>query len=235
MSGRVSYLGGIVKDGLILDLDAGKLDSYNRLGTTWNDISGNRNNGTLTNFGSQTIWNPNNLGSIVFDGTNDYVNCGTVGSLGSNPASSFSVSAWVKKNADGMYAIFEKFQGVTIVGIWGWQVRFEPPNDVLLYLNRSQVSQSLIYATNAAPINKWINVTFTYDGSFGYLYIDGIFKSSGATVGGTTSTRNFNLGILTVNNTLPLNGNISNVLAYTKTLSASEVLQNYNALKARFV
>ena len=51
MSGRVSYLGGIVKDGLVLDLDAGKLDSYNRLGTTWNDISGNRNNGTLTNGG----------------------------------------------------------------------------------------------------------------------------------------------------------------------------------------
>jgi len=76
MSGRVSYLGGIVKDGLILDLDAGKLDSYNRLGTTWNDISGNRNNGTLTNFSSpspQTIWNGDNGGGIIFDGTNDYI------------------------------------------------------------------------------------------------------------------------------------------------------------------
>jgi len=47
MSGRIGYYGGIVKDGLVLDLDAGKKDSYNRVGTAWNDISGNAYNGTL--------------------------------------------------------------------------------------------------------------------------------------------------------------------------------------------
>jgi hypothetical protein len=40
MAGRISYLGGIVKNGLVLDLDAGKADSYPRTGTLWNDLSG---------------------------------------------------------------------------------------------------------------------------------------------------------------------------------------------------
>jgi hypothetical protein len=69
MSGRVSYLGGIVKNGLILDLDAGKLDSYNRVGTSWNDISSNGYVGTLIN---GPIYNSSNGGSVSFDGVDDY-------------------------------------------------------------------------------------------------------------------------------------------------------------------
>ena len=49
MAGRISYLGGIVRNGLVLDLDAAKLDSYPKFGTTWRDITFNQNNGTLVN------------------------------------------------------------------------------------------------------------------------------------------------------------------------------------------
>ena len=70
MAGRISYLGGIVTQGLVLDLDAAKRDSYVGVGTAWNDISGNGNNGTLTN---GPTFNSNNGGSIVFDGVDDYV------------------------------------------------------------------------------------------------------------------------------------------------------------------
>ena len=59
----------IVNNGLILALDAADNNSYSGSGTTWSDLSGNNNTGTLTNgptFGST------NGGTIVFDGTNDY-------------------------------------------------------------------------------------------------------------------------------------------------------------------
>ena len=79
MAGRIAYYGNIVKDGLVLDLDAAKKDSYPGTGTAWNDISGNRNNGTLTN---GPTFNSSNGGSIVFDGTNDYINTVTATSLG---------------------------------------------------------------------------------------------------------------------------------------------------------
>ena len=57
MSGRISYYGNIVKDGLVLCLDAAKKDSYPRSGTLWNDISGGQRNGTLIN---GPTFNPNN-------------------------------------------------------------------------------------------------------------------------------------------------------------------------------
>ena len=72
MAGRISYYGNIVKDGLVLDLDAAKRDSYPGVGTAWNDISGFRNNGTLVN---GPTYNPTNAGSIVFDGASDKVEC----------------------------------------------------------------------------------------------------------------------------------------------------------------
>jgi hypothetical protein len=37
------------------------------------------------------------------------------------------------------------------------------------------------------------------------------------------------------NNTYMLDGSVANTLIYTRGLSASEILQNYNALKSRFV
>jgi hypothetical protein len=60
----------LVQDGLILALDAADKNSYKGTGTLWNDLSGNVNNGTLTNGPS---FNNSNGGTISFDGTDDYV------------------------------------------------------------------------------------------------------------------------------------------------------------------
>ena len=70
MAGRIAYYGGIVTNGLVLDLDAAKRDSYPGSGTTWNDISGNVNKGTLTN---GPTFDTGSGGSLVFDGVDDYV------------------------------------------------------------------------------------------------------------------------------------------------------------------
>ena len=59
----------IVTSGLVLALDAADRNSYPGSGTTWTDLSGNANNGTLTN---GPTFNSANGGSIVFDGTNDF-------------------------------------------------------------------------------------------------------------------------------------------------------------------
>ena len=60
----------IVSNGLVLCLDAANKRSYPGTGTTWTDLSGNSNNGTLTN---GPTFSAGNMGSILFDGTNDYV------------------------------------------------------------------------------------------------------------------------------------------------------------------
>ena len=64
------YNPSIVRDNLVLYLDAANTKSYPGSGTTWKDISGKGNNGTLTN---GPTFDSNNLGSIDFDGVNDHV------------------------------------------------------------------------------------------------------------------------------------------------------------------
>ena len=63
----------IVEDGLVLALDAGNTKSYPGSGTTWTDLSGKGNNGTLTN---GPTFDSGNGGAIFFDGGNDYVTTG---------------------------------------------------------------------------------------------------------------------------------------------------------------
>ena len=58
-----------ITDGLVLALDAANTKSYPGSGTTWTDLSGNGNNGTLTN---GPTYNSSNLGSLSFDGIDDY-------------------------------------------------------------------------------------------------------------------------------------------------------------------
>jgi hypothetical protein len=90
MATRYNYTGGIVTNGLVLNLDAAKTDSYPGTGTTWRDISGNNNNGTLTN--GPTFSGIGKQASIVFDGVDDYAFFNTdLRSL-----TSITINVWLK-------------------------------------------------------------------------------------------------------------------------------------------
>jgi hypothetical protein len=88
MAGRIAYYGNIVTNGLILDLDAAKRDSYPGSGTSWRDISGLQNNGTLIN---GSIFDSANGGSIMFDGVDDFVSGSDVPFRFGN---TFSINMW---------------------------------------------------------------------------------------------------------------------------------------------
>jgi hypothetical protein len=239
MAGRISYLGGIVKDGLILDLDAGKLDSYNRVGTTWNDLSGNGNNGTLTNFGSQTIWNGDNGGSIIFDGTNDYVDLGsTINNLFSINLP-ITIELVVYMNISGNDESF-------IGNSWddpGVLIRKTSTN----FIRSIFLQNGSTYRAKDSPIltSGWYHIVSTYNGnnintlSNYSLYINssttGVTNLSNNTITSITPVNNLNLGRSSdPTNFAYLNGKISVVRIYNKALSSTEVLQNYNALKGRY-
>ena len=81
----------IVRDSLALYLDAANTKSYPGSGTTWKDICGKNNDGTLTN---GPTFSSDNLGCIVLDGTNDYVS-ETSGLSDSLLQGNWSISFWV--------------------------------------------------------------------------------------------------------------------------------------------
>ena len=85
----LSHSSRIVTDGLVFCVDAGDKMSYPGAGTTWTDLSKNRNNGTLIN---GPTFDSANGGSISLDGSNDYI---SVGSFNEDSSQDLSVMVWV--------------------------------------------------------------------------------------------------------------------------------------------
>jgi len=234
MAGRISNTGGIVTNGLILNLDAGKLQSYPRSGTTWNDISGNRNNGTLVNGGSGLTFNSLNGGSLVFDGIDDYSDLGNNFNFEYN--NTFSVGGWFYFNNDIDITLISKQE--TSGNYRGWVLRKLTSYQLMIGLVNTVANQVQIRATtNLIKPNTWFHLMGTYNGSTlasGLkLYINGSQVST--TVTSNTLGSNTVLNSVSCILSLGFNGRISNVTIYNKELSASEVLRNYNATIKRFV
>jgi hypothetical protein len=109
----------IVQNGLVLDLDAADRNSYVSGSTTWFDLSGNPNNGILTN---GPTYSSANGGSIVLDGVDDYVNCGNNNSINVT-GSGLTLSAWVYRtalnsNSNNYRRIIEKAASNKVLGVF---------------------------------------------------------------------------------------------------------------------
>jgi hypothetical protein len=222
MAGRIAYYGNIVKDGLILNLDAAKKDSYPGSGTTWYDIVGTYN-GTLVN---GPIFDSANAGSVIFDGVDDYV------SLTNSPLpNNFTYSIWVKRNGNGNQGT----RGIVISnGSTYIDVGFN--NKILFSLILSGGSQNLIMSPDGTIVNTgvWAHYAATYNQQQAKLYLNGIeVASSNYTLPPINDISTFRVGGY-AGGSYNLNGNISNLQYHSRALSASEVLQNYNAQKGRY-
>jgi len=236
MAGRVAYYGNIVKDGLILDMDAAKRDSYPGTGTTWNDISGFQTNGTLTN---GPTFNSANGGSIVFDGVDDYVGRNTSINTGQN----FSVFAWVKPGAinvrNGIVGNSYPYNSLV-----GWYFATATNYGGTLNTFFISIGGDNAYRTannNSIILNTWnyMGGTVTNGGQDIKLYVNGIETGYG---GGTLSsntvaytTPEFYVGRRHSANPESFNGSIAYTQIYNRALSSTEVLQNYNATKGRYI
>ena len=87
----ISYNTSLVRDGLVLHLDAANKKSYSGTGTAWNDMSGNNNNATLVN---SVAHSTANNGSMVFDGVNDYSTIASSTSM--NTMTAVTACMWIK-------------------------------------------------------------------------------------------------------------------------------------------
>jgi hypothetical protein len=247
MAGRISYLGGIVTQGLVLDLDAAKRDSYAGTGTAWNDISGNRNNGTLIN---GPTFNPGNGGSIVFDGSNDYY-LGNFSSIINNTTTGtspiFTISNWIFLTANS--GIIDGLGRVSPSEAQSWAHYYQYTNPSGPTINFNKVNSGIsnirtfqvVSQANVILPNRWNNIVTIYNSGTVLFYLNGsqITNSITANDGSTTIVNN-NFSLIFGKSNLgsggeSLNGRIANYIIYNRALSASEILQNYNATKGRYL
>jgi len=220
---------GIVTDGLVLNLDAGFTPSYSRSGTTWYDVGGS-NNGTLTN---GPTFDSANGGSIVFDGTNDYVDCGsTVG----GGYIDITAEVWTYPTRDENY-YFARYGGGS-----GWIIlSYVAGSNRVFGVHGRELGGGVYFANNTATSfpenNRWYHLCYTKQANNWRLYINGALEVNVNVGSGTVpflaaGLDTLDLGGLTGDTYTQ--GNVANGRIYNRALSSSEVLQNYNAQKGRF-
>ena len=220
----------IVTDNLVVCLDAANSKSYAGSGTTWTDLSGNRNDATLTN---GPTFNADNKGSIVFDGTNDYSLISSFTNTFNGPFS-LSVSFYQTSNTLSQ-AFFSNYNAVSNDGLF-MQINSASEGSGLRITYR-QLGTNIFNFTQTAPVslNQFYNIVCTYDGSNAYTYYNTIRQSVSAAATTYFSPVNTALfvGALTETERL-FAGRVYDIKIYKKALSQTEIIQNYNATKGRF-
>jgi len=242
MATRYNYTGGIVTNGLVLNLDAAKVDSYPGTGTTWYDISGNNNNGTLTN--GPTFSGIGKQAAIVLDGVDDYV--------------FVSRSAILEPTAITMQCVFYmgtwyNYPGVIAKGYWdsstvpkdieGYGMHIRPSYDLWVDFNNNGNRQILgSGGINAGITQNSLNfITVTISSTGASIYNKGINYYSDSTnytiaytgSNGGTVPADLWIGWMQFKGGT-LDGKIYNASIYNRALSAAEVSQNFNALRGRY-
>ena len=216
----VSYNSNIVTNGLVLCLDAGSPRSYPGSGTAWNDTSGTMNNGTLTN---GPTYNSSNLGSIVFDGVDDYADSGNASSL--QLATTVTLESWCNPtSSSGLGNMIQKNQNA------GYRFRIQN-GDLWAYSNGNFTISSGAPCTN----NNWWHCVASFGPSGIICYVNGtqVASTGSAYTPSSVTAGNLQIGCYAPGQET-FNGKISIARVYSRVLSSTEVLQNFNATRGRY-
>jgi len=219
----IKELDPVVTTGLQLYLDAGNASSYPGSGTTWTDLTVNGRNGTLTN---GPTYSGTNGGSIVFDGTNDFVQC-----TGSLTVTAATFVTWIRRNGNqGQYDGILFSRGTNTTGM-----NFQTSNQLGYHWNDAGNTYNW-QSGLTIPDATWCMIAVSVTSTAATAYL--------CQTGGTTTATN------TVNHSSSLlndikiaqddaggrffNGNIAIALLYNIALSAGQVSTNFEADRGRF-
>jgi len=232
------------KNSVVACWDAGGRRSYSGSGTTWYDISGNKNNGTLEN---SPTFNAANGGSIVFDGSDDYVTAPTSEPL--KPAN-LTISYWIWyddiTDGTGYCTISHNSQDVNEKGSkflhHGGDHQTKGTIEWAVYLSSGRISTLSAEAWPTAL--NWIHVVGIYEPSTStfQLYVNGKLKSSGKDSGDGTLGHaiSYNTDATEIGRNPAsggrryTEGRIAKVLIYNRALTAAEIRTMFYIQRGRF-
>jgi hypothetical protein len=234
---KQNYFGSpIVTDGLVFVVDANNIVSYPKSGTAWYNLTGS-NIGTFIN---GPTFNQENGGSIKFDGTDDYVNVPTATNL--NLTSQGTVSVWINPATvtQGLFAGLVAKNAGGSVNQQSYQLSWRQVSGGLYgAICDGSGTYNEVLASFPSIANAWYNIVFTWNGSLVSMYTNGVLSAQ--------TTQTINNQVLNTDLTIggytykgaggsgePFNGKIANTKLYNRGLTASEVLQNYQAEQYRF-
>ena len=210
-------------NGLVLALDAGNTKSYPGSGTTWTDLSGNGNTGTLVN---TPTYSGANGGSLSFNGSSQYVNCGNASNLQITVG---TISAWFNANNGNA-----GYNGI-IAKQLAWSL-FVADNILVTY--DWGAAGGAGRSTGITVGNStWNYAAMTFTETIGTPSNNAIVYLNGSPVL-TTTVKHLNhtiqVQIGEANSSQFFGGNIAQASVYNRVLTAAEISQNFNALRGRY-
>jgi hypothetical protein len=235
----INYNPRIVTDSLVLALDAANSKSYPGSGTTWTDLSGRGNTGTLTN---GPTYSGSNGGSLSFNYTDlEYVSFSNSSSLQFLNRLPYTLEAWVyptrNPGANNWTGIFDR-ESDAGSGRDGYNLYFlgSAGTDTYFFTERftsGSYNPVSVTLNQSITVNNWHHIVGTYDGTTLTLYRNGSSVGTPVTTTGniTNSSKTLTLG---VRGGQYFDGRISNAKIYNRALTAAEISQNFNALRGRY-
>ena len=227
--------GQIITDGLQLWLEPDLYASYPGSGTSVYDLSSNRYTATLVN---GVTYSTARAPSFGFNGAANYRYIDTGQYLN---AETFTLSSWFKSSITTTYQmLFSKEQ----IGGSPWNYRmFLGITDGRLYADITNgTTASLAGSTNLCN-GVWHNAVFVRSVALDtlYLYVDGVQITSvtDGTTGSMANNQNVWIGLsaftgASPTGSYPANGQIGQSLIYNTALTATQVKQNFNAMRGRY-
>lgn len=223
---------GTVTTNLVLNYDAGNILSYPGTGIIWKNMAApTTNNGVLINGTAYSIF-----GSFVFDGVNDYVSGGT-GNMDLD-LSSKTFQAWIRTNGQAHYGIIDKDFDTApgVYGGWGFWINASGKLWWWNHSNKDLIDNGALSVANAT----WTNVAVSYNNTTksASFYYNGVLSSTltDATITELSSgNQPVNIGSIRAGSAAFFKGQISQVIGYNRALSATEILNNYNSSKSKYL
>lgn len=217
---------GAVPAGMVLFLDAGDSNSYPGTGTTWYDLSGNNNDGTING----ATYSPEQGGVLGFDGSNDYVSFNTTNNIPIGNEN-YTVSIW-----------FNTFSSNTSGGFFGWG-NYGVTNQVNAFrlLSNSQGFVNYWWANDqnfftTVNTNTWYNVIAKFDGVNREIWLNNVLVGSVSPNPGhdVPFSSNLTIGLTApfLNEYFP--GKIGQVIFYKRGATVAEIQSIWDSGKSRF-
>ena len=174
-------------------------------------------------------YSTDNGGTLVFDGTDDYVDCGNDNIL-SPPYLTASV---ICKQTS--FSTRGHIMGRGAGNDGNFYIVLETNRQLKVYVDYGSVWALGGYFNNF-PLNTWTQITVTHDGLVTKIYINGVLEVSSNRVG---TLRSWQANPLLIGGspsgaTQVATGNISSAQMYSRALNQSEILNNFEILRGRY-
>ena len=207
----------IVRDGLVLHLDAANKKSYPSTGTVWKDLSGNGVDGVLIN---GPTFNSSNKGGIVFDGIDDYATISQRVSTSQFTYEAFLSSSNISKD--------QVYVGTTADAFY---LRIFNSR---AFLSISASGQRTLSHSSILENNKIYHIVSIYNGVRLKIYVNGILTEGNIINATMTSWGGDRIGRWRDIDQRSFVGNLYSLKAYNRELSLEEIFQNFEATRSRY-